>query len=365
MIISREQPLSLQLAKSIEKRFRPGMLQWHPGHSMVLYAALRSALFHSDPTIAPWVWSMFDPMVNGDGSINGEADRIRSAGAALTLFSLYDIYHEERFMTAADSVMEALRHCHRTTSGVFWHMQEFPWQIWIEDTALYTPFMAEYGIRRGDDSIVEDAVRQLITIYETMRDPETGLLYHAYDESRGQRWADPETGLSPCFWSRGMGLYVLAVLVTLERLPENSADRKILADIVRSIAAALLPYQDESGLWYQVTDMARVKENFLETSASACFAVMYLRGVRLSVLDESYAASGVKALEGIGRIYLSRGEDSSVHIDGISPFCGLGGMPYSDGSVSSYCSAPPLHDDLRGAVPLILALLDQEIATGI
>ena len=82
-------------------------------------------------------------------------------------------------------------------------MQEFPWQIWIEDTALYAPFMAEYGIRRGDDSIVEDAVRQLITIYETMRDPETGLLYHAYDESRGQRWADPETGLSPCFWSRG------------------------------------------------------------------------------------------------------------------------------------------------------------------
>ena len=32
---------------------------------------------------------------------------------------------------------------------------------------------------------------------------------------------------------------------------------------------------------------------------------------------------------------------------------------------ASYCSAPPLHDDLRGAVPLILALLDQEIATGI
>ncbi len=362
MVIKGEQPLSLQLTKTIERKFIPGMLQWHPWHSLVLSAALKAALFHQDSSIAPWVWSMLDPVIGDDGTIKGEADTIYSAGAAVTLFDLYDIYHEERFMVAADHVMDELLKLPRTTSGVFWHKREFPWQIWLEDAACYAPFMAEYGVRKGDETITDDAVRQLITVYETLRDPKTGLLYHAYDESRGQRWSDPVTGQSPSFWSRAMGLYILAVIVTAERLPEGSADRKILSDIIRSIAAALLPYQDESGMWYQVTDRSRDRENFLESGASACFAVMYLRGVRLSILEPSYAEAGVRALDGIRRIYLTRNEEGALHIDGISPSCGLGGNPYLDGSLHSYCQGPLLRDDLRGAVPLILALLEEEIS---
>ncbi|MGN0906788.1 MAG: glycoside hydrolase family 105 protein [Bullifex sp.] len=362
MVISGEWPLSVQLTKSVEKKFRPGMLQWHPGHSHVLSAALRTALFHGEPSVAPWVWSMFDPVIGKDGSISGRTDSLASAGAALTLFDLCDTYHEERFMKAADAVMESLSHLPRTESGVFWHMREFPWQIWIEDAALYAPFMAEYGRRKGDEKITEDAVRQLVTVYETLRDSDTGLMYHAYDESRGQRWSDPETGLSPTFWSRAMGFYVLALLITSEHLNPESGDSKILAGIIRSLASSLLTYQDESGLWYQVTDAQRNKDNFPEVSASACFAVMYLRGVRLSILDQSYAEAGYRALDGIRRIYLTRSEDGTLHIDGISPSCGIGGNPYRDGSLKSYCHTSLLRDDLKGVVPLILALLEEEMA---
>jgi unsaturated rhamnogalacturonyl hydrolase len=35
-----------------------------------------------------------------------------------------------------------------------------------------------------------------------MRDPQTGLYYHGWDESRDQRWADSTTGLSKNFWGR-------------------------------------------------------------------------------------------------------------------------------------------------------------------
>ena len=45
------------------------------------------------------------------------------------------------------------------------------------------------------------------------RDAKTGLLYHAWDESKEQKWANKETGTSPLFWARAMGWYADALLM--------------------------------------------------------------------------------------------------------------------------------------------------------
>ena len=54
---------------------------------------------------------------------------------------------------------------------------------------------------------------------------------------------------------------------------------------------AMLKYQDESGMWYQVVNFGGMDKNYLETSGSSIMAYALLKGVRLGFLPESYRAS--------------------------------------------------------------------------
>ena len=67
-----------------------------------------------------------------------------------------------------------------------------------------------------------DVVHQIRLIEEHTRDEKTGLLYHAWDESKTQRWADPMTGCSPHFWGRGIGWYVMAIVDVLDHFPQRA-----------------------------------------------------------------------------------------------------------------------------------------------
>lgn len=63
-----------------------------------------------------------------------------------------------------------------------------------------------------------------------MRDPKTGLYYHAYDSSRAMFWCDKVTGLSQNFWLRALGWFSMALLDTLDKA-DASAARRILRKI--------------------------------------------------------------------------------------------------------------------------------------
>ena len=197
-------PLSLRMAKSVESRYRPGMMLWHYEHGLVLYASLRSAEVHGDASVYPWVYSMYDKLIGQDGSIatyrEGEYN-LDQINAGKTLFALADKSGEERFSLAADRLHHQLLNHPRCKCGVFWHKEIYPWQIWLDGLYMEGPFSAEYYLRHNDIVGIEDIVEQLKTTYKLLRDPETGLLYHAYDESRGMKWSNDETGCSPHFWS--------------------------------------------------------------------------------------------------------------------------------------------------------------------
>lgn len=358
-------PLSLAIAKSVESYYRPGMMLWHYEHGLVLYASLRSAEWHKDDSIYPWVYSMYDRLIGPDGTIatyrEGEYN-LDQINAGRALFPLYDRSGEERFALASDRLRNQLIHQPRTRSGVYWHKEIYPWQIWLDGLYMQGPFNAEYAKRHDDADELDDVLNQLILTYETLRDEKTGLLYHAYDESRGQRWSDIETGLSPHFWSRSIGWYGMALLDVLDYTPSDHPKRARINEIVRSLAEALVPFQSESGLWYQVPDCQDSVGNYLETSGTSMFAYLYYKGVRKGILDASYLEYGRKAIEGIKRVYLTCDENGIYHLDGICSVAGLGGNPYRDGSLKYYFLEPQKRDDFKGVGPFILALLESEMA---
>jgi unsaturated rhamnogalacturonyl hydrolase len=66
---------------------------------------------------------------------------------------------------------------------------------------------SEYAATFKEDAAFDDIAKQFILMERHARDAKTGLLYHGWDESKQQRWANPITGRSPNFWGRPIGWY--------------------------------------------------------------------------------------------------------------------------------------------------------------
>jgi unsaturated rhamnogalacturonyl hydrolase len=248
--------------------------------------------------------------------------------------------------------------------------------MWLDGIYMAEPFNAryarEFGGGTGETDAVADAnayagvTRQFTLMAEKARDPKTGLLYHAWDESRQQRWADPETGCSPHFWGRALGWYCMALVDTLDLIPEEYGDaRAPLIAIARSLVRPILAAQDrESGLWYQVLDQAGREKNYLESSASAMFCYFLYKLLRGGFVEKSAKAAIREAAQGAweGLVRLKVREDPSgeLHLKDICAVAGLGGTPYRDGSYEYYVGERVAEDDFKGVGPFILAGIERE-----
>ena len=123
------------------------------------------------------------------------------------------------------------------------------------------------------------------------------LLYHGWDESKEQKWANKETGNSQNFWSRGMGWYGMAMVDVLDFLPENHPGRERIITYLNQYAEAITKVQDQSGLWWQVLDQGKREGNYLEATGTAMFTYTLAKGVRKGYLPEKYLDVAKKAYQ--------------------------------------------------------------------
>ena len=128
--------------------------------------------------------------------------------------------HAERaiYLKAATLLYDQLEHQPRNAFGGFWHKQRYPNQMWLDGLYMAEPFYAEYASISHHPEEFDDITHQFVLIEEHARDAKTGLLYHGWDESKQQRWANKQTGDSPEFWARAMGWYMMALVDTLRLL---------------------------------------------------------------------------------------------------------------------------------------------------
>ena len=134
------------------------------------------------------------------------------------------------------------------------------------------PFYAEYTDLMHEDTAFNDVANQFIWMEKHARDAKTGLLYHAWDESKQQKWANKETGVSPLFWARAMGWYATALVDALDWFPENHPKRKDLVAILNRLVNAIEKVQDpKTGLWLDILNYngPGKEKNYFEASASS------------------------------------------------------------------------------------------------
>ena len=300
--------------------------------------------------------------VREDGSIESYDPKeynLDNVNAGKTLFDLYKLTGKEKYRRAMDTVYSQLKEQPRTSTGNFWHKKIYPHQIWLDGLYMAQPFYMQYEAEYNGCKNCEDSYQQFLQVYGRMRDPLNGLYYHAYDDSRQMFWCDKVTGLSENFWLRAMGWYAMALIDTMEVMPESMACQKArLNAIYKELIDAMLPYQDQAtGMWYQVVNRGGIAPNYLEESGSAIFAYAIMKSVRLHYLPEEYFKYGQKAFDGICSTYLSE-KDGSLQLGGICLVAGLGNTDMREGTFEYDMREPVVENEAKGIAPLILAYIE-------
>jgi unsaturated rhamnogalacturonyl hydrolase len=340
--------------------------KWEYTNGLICSAFLRVWEKTNDSSYYNYVRSYADSMITEDGHIltykktDFNIDRVNPGKF---LMELYKITGKENYRIAIDTLRDQMRHHPRTSEGGFWHKKIYPHQMWLDGLYMGSPFLAQYAAEFNEPSLFDDVANQVYLINKYAWDEETGLYFHAWDESREQKWSDPETGRSPHAWGRAMGWFAMALVDMLDFFPEDHPKRAEILAVHKKMAEAVVKNQDESGLWWQVLDQPGDKGNYLEASASGMFTYFLLKSANRGYLDQKYAEAGKKGYQGIVDKLIKHNEDGSISLTQVCGVAGLGGDPYRDGSFEYYVNEVIRDNDPKGVGPFIMAALEYEQLT--
>lgn len=311
-----------------------------------------------------YIQKSIDFYVQEDGTIKGyrpDEYNIDHVNNGKLLLLLYRVTGKDKYKKAADLLRDQLRTHPRTSEGGFWHKKVYPFQMWLDGLYMGQPFYAEYAMLFHEDTAFNDIARQFILMERHARDSKTGLLYHGWDESKQQKWADKKTGLSPNVWGRALGWYGMAMVDALDYFPENHPGKDSIIKILGRFAKAVTQVQDQkTGLWYDVPNKPTEQKNYFEASASSMLVYTLAKGVRKGYLPSSYLANAKKGYDGILKQFI-RTENGQVNLHGTVSVSGLGGNPYRDGSFAYYMSEPVIVNDPKGMGAFINAAVEMEM----
>jgi unsaturated rhamnogalacturonyl hydrolase len=312
-----------------------------------------------------YVKGWLDFFVNGDGSFDTlkydkKKYRLDDVLPGRSLLYVYKKTGNEKYLKAAEELLNQIRHQPRTSEGGYWHKKIYEWQMWLDGIYMSDVFLLQYASLLNEPQYYDDAIFQYKLIYEHTLDSVTGLLFHGWDESRQAIWADPLTGRSPEFWGRGMGWYMMALVDALDYIPVSHPDRDDMLKMLVQLSSSVIKYQDPgSGMWYQVIDKADKKGNWPETSCTAMFAYAFLKSYKKGYLPVSYKNSAEKAYEGLKKEYIYFDDSGKLYLMQTVKV-GTLNVEVSNGSYDYYVSVDRRVNDFKGIGALLyLAIVDE------
>ena len=310
---------------------------WNYEDACVLIGLLDMYNATSDEFWWSAIEKFMDRYIEDDGTIRlydmKEYNIDRVPGGRL-LFPLYQRTGLKKYKVAIETLAQQMREHPRAKCGNYWHKKIYPNQIWLDGLYMGLPFRMLYARQFGDDSIYSDTIMQFKNVREHLFDEKAKLYYHAWDESRSIFWCDKETGLSPNFWSRAIGWYLMALADVYELMPKDrKEDRETLEKITMMVSYSIF------------------------------------KGIRLGVFPASeYSAKAEKAIMGTITHKLTYSNDK-LSLGGMCKGAGLGpdGNFKRDGSVAYYLAEEVVADEQKGTGVSMMAyseyLLAQKLGT--
>jgi unsaturated rhamnogalacturonyl hydrolase len=369
-VSAQQTPLSQQVAATVMNIWKDTLpigsqTKWSYDMGVVLKGFEGIWMNTGDVNYFNAIQKKMDFFVKDDGSIKGyelEEYNIDHVNNGKLVMLLYRVLGKEKYKKAADHLRSQLKTHPRTKEGGFWHKKIYTNQMWLDGLYMGAPFYAEYAMLFNEEAAFDDIANQFIWMENHARDTKTGLLYHAWDESKEQKWANKQTGASPLIWARAMGWYSDAIVDALDFFPVTHPKRKALIDILNRLVNAIEKQQNKTtGLWYDIINYngPGKEKNYFEASASCQFTYAIAKGVRKGYLPATKLAIAKKAYAGIVNKFI-KVENGQTNLHGTVKVSGLGGNPYRDGSFEYYMSEPVIVNDPKGVGAFLLASYEME-----
>lgn len=207
---------------------------------------------------------------------------------------------------------------------------------WIDALQMGMPVFAKLGVLYKDNAYFE----YMYKMYMHSKNVEGGGLYNAKD---GLWWRDKdfvppykEPNGEDCYWSRGNGWVVAALVKTLEIMPKNGPHRDEYLKTYHEMIKALVPIQRADGFW-NVSLHDATHFGGKETSGTALFVYGMAWGVNQGILDKKvYTPVIAKAWNAMVK--------DAVHENGFLGYMQGTGKEPKDGQPVSYTSMPDFED---------------------
>jgi unsaturated rhamnogalacturonyl hydrolase len=357
---------SVKMAESIIARSPGGITNWDYVSGTIFEGFEEVWRTTGNEKYYNYIKNSVSPLVKTNGDITGynmEEYNMDDVKEGTVILTIYKQTNNQAYKLAADNIREQFYGHPRTNEGGFWHKKVYPWQMWLDGLYMGCPFYTEYGRLFNEPEIYDDVMHQITQMEKHARDSVTGLLYHGWDESRTQAWADPVTGQSPCFWGRGMGWYAMAIVDVLDFLPSQNENRDTIIGVFQRLAKAIADYQDPvKKVWWQVLDRGGDVNNYTESSASCMFVYALAKAIRLGYINQSYKQVVMDGYNGILNEFIEVNPDETINLTKTCSGAGLGGSPYRDGSYEYYTqTALYRKNDGKGMGPFMMASAEIEM----
>ena len=268
-----------------------GWNDWEWTHGIGLYGIFKHWELSGDPAALQIMQTWFrNRFAAGTPTKN-----VNTVAPFLTAAYLVERTEERTYLPYLDVWGEwIMREMPRTQENGLQHIvfnSENPQQLWDDTLMMCALPLAKIGLLMNRPAYVEEAKRQFLLHTKYLADPTTGLWFHGWTFAGRHHFARAR-------WARGNAWVTIAIpeFIELLDLAAGEATREFLVETLRAQVAALTRHQEASGLWHTLIDDP---SSYCESSATAGFAYGILKGVRKGLLEPSYEAVGIRAIEAI------------------------------------------------------------------
>lgn len=207
---------------------------------------------------------------------------------------------------------------------------------WIDAIQMAMPVFAKLGVLYKDERYFD----YMYKMYIHSKNVEGGGLYNREDKLwwRDKDFVPPyqEPNGEGCYWSRGVGWVVAALVRVLEEIPEDQQHRaEYLQDFVELIEG-VAAVQREDGFW-NVSLHDPTNYGGRETTGTSLFIYGMAWGINQGILDEeTYRPKVEKAWKAMAQ--------EAVHPGGFLGYVQGTGKEPKDGQPVSFASVPDFED---------------------
>jgi rhamnogalacturonyl hydrolase YesR len=205
---------------------------------------------------------------------------------------------------------------------------------WIDALQMAMPVFAKLAVITGEDKYSE-------RMYEMYMD--TKVTQGLYNKKDGLWWRDAdflppykEPNGEDCYWSRGNGWVVAALVRVMDILPEDDPHRKEYLKTYKQMMKALLPIQREDGFW-NVSLHDPNNYGGKETTGTSLFIYGMAWGVNNGILNaKKYMPAILKGWNGLS--------NEAVHDNGFLGYLQGTGKEPKDGQPVTWNKTPNFED---------------------